>query len=223
MLTESQYNVLSSELASMTADMVPHWGHVQNDRYDSCVNMFAADSRAALEGMIAHLDDDHKNYLRRRWFLWKCSQCDEYLFCLAPNAEPNPNPRDKSYDVRIKGKVDFDLKGTVIPKVFMDSPDLFMDPLALIDYLYDHQSSGVRYGVQNRLFLAHFALDDAMELRLRTAWDIHAMAFRYLCVNLDFRYGLFDTHGVKAQLIYFLEIEPGRIDFIIGRAKKNLG
>ena len=67
--------------------------------------MFAIQSYTELEKQISRLSDEKKNYFRRRWYLWKCSECDEYLFYKNENVLKNPDRYDKVQDVRIDGNM----------------------------------------------------------------------------------------------------------------------
>lgn len=91
-MNASQFQKLSTDLRSLARIIPLHWGAVQNNRFDSNINMFEIDSFEQLEAAIRNLSPELQNYFRRRWYLWKCAQCDEYLFNLNPNVEPNPNP-----------------------------------------------------------------------------------------------------------------------------------
>lgn len=115
-MNNSEFDALSNDLRSLATRIPLHWGAIQNNRTDDRIDMFAIDSYSELERQISHLSEEKKNYLRRRWYLWKCSQCDEYLFYVNDNVIQNPNRYDKSYDVRINGNLDFDIKGSVIPQ-----------------------------------------------------------------------------------------------------------
>ena len=79
-MKQIEFDLLSNDLRALAVKIPLHWGTVQNNRIDDNINMFAINSYSELEKQIAHLNDYKKNYLRRRWFLWKCSECDEYLF-----------------------------------------------------------------------------------------------------------------------------------------------
>ena len=84
-MNDSQFQKLSNDLRSLARIIPLHWGAVQNNRFDSNINMFEIDSFEQLEAAIRDLTPELKNYFRRRWYLWKCAQCDEYLFNLSYN------------------------------------------------------------------------------------------------------------------------------------------
>ena len=157
-MTEQEFNTLSNNLRQLALTIPLNWGHIQNNRTDDKINMFQILSYEELEKSIARLNDDQKNYLRRRWFLWKCSACDEYLFYCNDNVEKNPDPRDKEYDVIINDRWKFDIKGTVIPKNMRDNADVVItNPERMIQFFYDGQE-----------FVAHSCgqIVDRMELKI---------------------------------------------------------
>ena len=171
-MTEAEFNVLSQDLRNLVVKIPLRWGAVQNDRVDDDINMFEMGTFDQLESAIARLPDAEKNYLRRRWYLWKCSICDEYLFYVNPNVEKNPNQKDKEWDVRIDNAFAFDIKGTVIPREMRnDIGHVLQDPAEMVDFYYDNQSTGRRFDIQNRLFIVHHSfVDNDRELYLRCAW-----------------------------------------------------
>ena len=104
-MTHLEYFQLSSDLQQLLKKIPLHWGAVQNDALDCKIKMFQIKTFSDLEVQIENLLEDHKNYFRRRWFLWKCAQCDEYIFCTNQNVIPNPNSRDQAYDIEFNGKI----------------------------------------------------------------------------------------------------------------------
>ena len=170
-MTAAEFTTLSSDLRILSSKIPLHWGRVQNNYVDDQINMFSINSYADLEKNISHLTEEQKNYLRRRWYLWKCSECDEYLFYINPNTEKNPNPYDKEFDVIINNKYKFDIKGTVIPKdLRRDVNDVINHPEGMIKFFYDKQSTGRRFDIQNRLFIVHHSfIDQRREFYLRCA------------------------------------------------------
>ena len=164
-MNSQEFLILSADLRRV-APMIPlNWGHVQNNAYDyelkRVCNIFAIMSLDELEGHIARFDEDHKSYYRRRWYLLRCADCDEYLFYVNGGVEHNPVRYDKQWDIRINGAYEFDVKGTVIPKSFRDNYlSVLEDPSGIIQFYYDKQSRGVRFDMQNRLFIVHHSLVD---------------------------------------------------------------
>ena len=107
---------LSKELQVLAKKTPLNWGKVQNNTTDNKINMFKCTTLNSLEYKIKDLSNQDKNYFIRRWFLWKCSQVDEYLFYKEENVKRNPNHKDQSWDIEFNNTMCFDVKGTVAPK-----------------------------------------------------------------------------------------------------------
>ena len=120
-MNEARFYKLSMDLRDLARKIPLHWGQVQNNKVDDKINMFDIYHYEELEKQIASLPITSQNYLRRRWYLWKCSECDEYLFYCNDNVEKNPNKYDKEYDVKINNRYHFDIKGTVVPREMRDN------------------------------------------------------------------------------------------------------
>lgn len=215
-MTNREFETLSKELEAV-ATRIPHsWGSVQNNRTDDKIDMFSLHTYAALEYAVRNLDVEERNYLKRRWYLWKCSQCDEYLFYRNENVEKNPNPFDKDWDIRIGKDLYLDIKGTVIPKGFWSNvADVLRNPAKIIEYYYEKQSKGRRYDIQNRLFIVHHSLvHPQRELYLRCAWEKKKEIYDFFCRNAE-KVGLYETRGVKAGVIFILETDIDVIKYKI--------
>ena len=70
-MTSREFDILSNDLRSLAVNIPLHWGAVQNDLTDDRIEMFAIDSYSELERQISRLPEEKKDYLRRRWYLWK--------------------------------------------------------------------------------------------------------------------------------------------------------
>lgn len=215
-MTTAEFTTLSSDLRILSSKIPLHWGRVQNNYVDDQINMFSINSYADLEKNISHLTEEQKNYLRRRWYLWKCSECDEYLFYINPNTEKNPNPYDKEFDVIINNKYKFDIKGTVIPKdLRRDVNDVINHPEGMIKFFYDKQSTGRRFDIQNRLFIVHHSfIDQRREFYLRCAWNAKKIIYKEFCDKID-NIKFMNIYNVKAGVIFILEKEQGHINYKI--------
>ena len=212
-MTVQEFEKLSNELR-LLADNIPlQWGRVQNNKTDDKIDMFQINSYDKLEQEIAYLDEDSKNYLRRRWYLWKCSECDEYLFYCNEGVEKNPNKFDKSYDVKIANEYFFDIKGTVVPKnMRCNVENVLKHPEEMIDFFYDSQSQGRRYDIQNRLFIVHHSFcQPERELYLRCAWRAKQEIYEMFCKEIH-NICFYKTHKVKAGVIFILERQMNLIE-----------
>ena len=205
-MIQNDFNILSADLRKLAINIPLRWGAVQNNRTDDNINMFKIHTYSDLEYQISRLSENEKNYLRRRWYLWKCSECDEYLFYKNQNVIHNPDPFDKKWDIRINNKYDFDIKGTVIPASMRDNFDsLIKDPTPMVEFFYDNQSKGRRYDIQNRLFIVHHSLvGEEREMSLRCEWEVKERAYRQFCENVE-HVSLIKYKGVSAGVIFIVE------------------
>ena len=105
-MNEYEYQNLSSHLKAIAGVIPIRWGRIQNDDTDSRIDMFEHDNFNSLNIALVGLQNDTKDYFKKRWFLWKCAQCDEYLFYRHSNVIPNPNHRDQNWDFEFFGRTD---------------------------------------------------------------------------------------------------------------------
>lgn len=217
-MTASVFDVLSDDLRTLASNIPLRWGVVQNNQYDHLIDMFSCPTFQSLENALAPYDETVKQYFRRRWYMWQCAQCDEYLFCENEGVVHNPNPRDQSWDIDIRGIKRFDIKGTVVPRDMRGNIEsMIANPLPMIQFYYDRQSRGVRYCNQNRLFVVHHSfVAQEREFYLRCAWGIKRMAYREFCGSLE-SVRLFRYSGCDAAVIFLLERERGKAEFVIPR------
>lgn len=215
-MNEQTFLQLSNDLRTLAGKIPLHWGKIQNDQTDDKIDMFNIDSYSELEMALNHLPEEQKNYFRRRWYLWKCSQCDEYLFYVNENVEKNPNQYDKAYDIRINGRLDFDIKGTVIPQAMRnDIEAVINNPRKMIDFYYDEQSTGRRYDIQNRLFVVHHSfVEPSREFYLRCVWQSKRKIYKSFCDNIE-NISFYHTHDVVAGVIFVLEREKKEVEHSI--------
>ena len=215
-MNRRDFDVLSADLRTLARNVPLRWGHVQNNRTDDNINMFSIGTYAELERKIANLSESDKNYLRRRWYLWKCAECDEFLFYKNDNVIKNPNHFDKEWDVCINDRYLFDIKGTVIPKDMRDDAEnVIANPGEMVKFFYDMQSKGRRYDIQNRLFIVHHSfVDQSREFYLRCAWQSKERIYKTFIDQID-RISFIDIYNVKAGVIFILEREQNRVDYKI--------
>lgn len=202
-------NNLLSDLQNLVRKIPINWGAIQNDNFDNKINMFQINSFIELELSIKHLSENEKIYFRRRWFLWKCSQCDEYLFCKNQNVRPNPNKKDQNYDIEfnLNSNLRFDIKGTIIPKKFRNNiTEVLENPILLVDFFYMNQSKGVRNNLQNRLFIIHHSYyQQERELYLRCHWALKEKIFSEYSEKIKLNNEFIRYNGVISDLIYIFE------------------
>ena len=210
-MTPNKFQQLSKDLQSLVKIIPLNWGAVQNDSTDCQINMFKIDTFSELEQQIASLTEASKSYFRRRWFLWKNAQCDEYLFCLNKNVIQNPNAKDQSYDLEFNAnsQLRFDLKGTIIPRGFRNKIEAVVkDPTEMIQFFYDNQSVGVRNKNQNRLFLVHHSFkNQEREMPLRCNWDFKKEVYEKYAEKITSNANFISYKEVKSDVIFLFENE----------------
>ena len=207
-MTQNEYIKLSNELQQLARIIPLQWGNIQNDGADKQINMFQIHSYEELESQIANLSDNSKNYFRRRWFLWKCAQCDEHIFCMNDNVSPNPNSRDQGYDIEFNNSsLRFDVKGTVIPREFRnDINAVLLDPTDMINFFYEKQSTGVRNNIQNRLFVIHHSYrNQEREMYLRCHWAFKLNIFKEYSEKISLNSNFINFQTAKADVIFIFE------------------
>lgn len=226
MITEVEFKKLSTDLRKLAVNIPLHWGAIQNNRMDGFMTesqFFSIRSYEELESTIASFPDNIKAYFRRRWYILECSKCDEYLFYKNKGVSPNPNPRDKSYDIAFDNGLKFDVKGTVIPRQMRNRDEieqLLEDPSSMIKFYYDKQSHGRRFDMQNRLFVVHHSfVDERREFYLRCAWGTKEKIYQKYCNNVDnIRFNNYE--GCIASVIFILERKKNELSYVISGLEK---
>lgn len=217
-MTDQEYTNLSQELQTLVKNIPLKWGWIQNDLVDGKIDMFSCSSLESLERAIQELSPEEKDYFRRRWFLWQCAQVDEYLFYQSENVERNPDHKDQSWDIRFNGSMEFDVKGTVVPKAFRSS--FSIDPQfeeKIIRFYYDQQSRGVRHNIQNRLFIVHHSFrKEERSMYLRCHWSLKKEAYQQFNQLLSSGQLILVNHNnVSAKCIFIIEGPKGEFHFKI--------
>lgn len=216
MLTPSQYSLLLSHIKAI-AEIVPYqWGRMQVKAYDRKLpKLYEYQTYDELNEAIANgirrgylTDTDDNNYYRHRWFVYKCSELDEYLFNTVTD-----------------NKIRLELKGQVFYNKYNDDIDYtFRVPLKFIDSLYKQQCFEYhrKKRLENRLFIAyHSFVSPAREPFLRTMFDEKENIFREYNGWLTSGHKLFDyLNHRKADLILLIEQADGTIQY--GIVSENL-
>lgn len=216
MIERSEFEKLSGDLRRLATSIPIHWGAVQCNSIDNQIDMFNIHSVEALERLLKGKSDYVKNYLKRRWYLWKCSICDEFLFCHSGKAKQNPNPYDKSWDIELGNnpQLRFDIKGTVIPRDLRNDADaIIANPTPMIEFFYERQSTGRRYDMQNRLFIVHHSfVDENRELYLRCAWRTKERLYDTYADKVISGKKLYEYKGCTADTIFIIEREKNKLE-----------
>ena len=218
-MDEQEFFKLSTQLRADCTSIPTEWPEMQNNiaDYKLNFNIFSVSKLSDLEKKITSFDETNKIYYRRRWFLAKCAECDEYLFYKNNDIIKNPQRKSKAWDVRIDKTYEvedqtflctyyFDVKGTDIPKKFIGGYDTAIStPHKLIPYYYNEQSKGVRFDMQNRLFIVHHSLISAQRTNaLRCAWKTKEEGIkRFLSSINDIVF--YSYRGCTAGLIFIID------------------
>jgi len=225
----TEFNTLSNHLSDVAQFIPLRWGRIQNDRTDGNINMFIYDTFQTLESAVGHLTSETKDYFKKRWFLWKCAQCDEFLFYRSTDIVSNPNHRDQDWDFEFFGNPNlrFDLKGTLVPRQIRENnPGLAIpnDPMEIIKFNYDEQSKGVRNHHQNRLFVVHVPRIWNRENFLRANFQAKSLAYDSYINQLrqNQNYNFFNYNGVKSDIIYLIENLDNSIRFEFASTRLNM-
>ncbi len=222
-MNDQEFRSLSAQLSEVAKNIPTRWGRIQNNRIDSKINMFVYNSYSELDHAISGLEESIQTYYRRRWFLWKCAQCDEYLFYQCDGIRKNPNFKDADWDIELFGNHEwrFDLKSTLIPREFRsteEEPKPIPKPSDLINFYYNQQSQGVRFGNQNRLFLVHNPIQESSENIFRVRFQDKKKAIDiYLdTIKTKQKYRFFQFKSALADALFLDETTSGDIIARIG-------
>jgi hypothetical protein len=218
MLLSEQFVALTQHLNSLCHVVPYQWGRTQIKEFDRKLpKLFEYQTYDELNvgidlnvvrGLIPD-DEDQKNYYRHRWYVYRCSLGDEYVFKSLPN-------------IAAAGRYNLELKGAVCLREGKDDPKyMFRVPLAMIDALYKQESIDFhsRRRLQNRLFLVHHSfINQARELMLRVAFDEKTTIFaEYAKLFSNPAHKLFDYYySRKADIIFFVEREDGTLEYGFG-------
>lgn len=220
-----EFRTLSLQLAGIAPSIPLQWGRVQNDISDAKINMFSHHTFEALEKALKDQDEAVKVYFKKRWFLWKCAQCDEYLFYKHPMIQKNSNSRNQDWDFQFFRNVAlrFDLKGTIIPKVLKNRVATDIEVEDIIAFYYNKQSRGVRDHIQNRLFVIHQPFKKENENVIRANFQAKAFIFKsYLeMLQQHSNYKFFTFKDKLVDLIFVQEQEDGTISFEFAALNKQ--
>lgn len=214
-MTSEDFLKLSADLQKLSIHIPLHWGKIQNDCFDKQLNIFNIHSFEELNLRTKSLDQDIRNYFQRRWFLWKCAQCDEHIFCLNPNVTPNPEKKDQAYDIEFNGNaaLRFDVKSTVIPRQYRGSIETVLkNPQKLVNFFYQAQSKGVRDCIQNRIFILHHSYrNQANEIQLRCKWNYKTDVFREYASKISTTSQFINYNKAKSDIIFIFENLDGSL------------
>ena len=214
-MTAQEFKVLSNQLAIVAPGIPLQWGNIQNDDTDSQIKMFACNTFDELEATLSGKSEDIKNYFKKRWFLWKCAQCDEYLFYKHNSVQRNPNGKNQDWDIQFFNNeaLRFDLKGTVVPKKMREQANI--DDKKIINFFYNKQSRGIRDNIQNRLFVIHMPFKLENENVLRANFQAKAIIYNNYIKELRRKQNpiFFNYEKKLVDIIYIKEHQDNTVDY----------
>ena len=79
-----EFNYTAHELWAHWKDVPLRWNSVQNDLMDNELDLFRIRTLPEFEQATAKMNEKLKTYWLRRWFIWRHSVCDEFLFSMIP-------------------------------------------------------------------------------------------------------------------------------------------
>lgn len=151
---------IEKELKKVT--QMPAWGRKQTDDWDrdsSFIYRCRTHEELLKELQKNKGSDDFKNYVIHRWYNAMSAFGVEMIFTSHPNVHAQMNRFDKLIDFSIEG-VTFDHKTTVFPKGFGKNIEYAkQNPIELIHWLYQMQSTQGRFHLENRLFVVLYSSD----------------------------------------------------------------
>ena len=216
-LSFEEFKILSESLRKLAKEIPLHWGGVQNNRTDDKINMFQISTYEELIDALRGKSEYVQQNQKRRWYLWQCARCDEYLFYHKGKSIHNPNRYDKSWDVRFVGgeNIAFDVKGTVVPREMRGNIEELLDnPLPMIKFFYDKQSTGRRYDMQNRLFIVHHSfVDEPREFYLRCAWGTKEKVYDEYADAIINGKKTYNYKNCISDVIFLIEREKNKIEY----------
>lgn len=213
MLNSEEFIVLSQHL-NIISHIVPYksggMAAIELDRklpklfeYKTYDELSEAIERNILRGFIPNTDHA-RNHFKHRWFVYKCSEVDEYLFTTI-----------------VSGRFGLELKGAVILKEYGTIARALDIPLALIDWSYKQQSRDFHYRgrLKNRLFFVPYSyMTPAREPVLRVNFDAKEFVFKeYAKLLANPEHKIFEyMNGRKADIIFLIENLDGSLSYGIG-------
>lgn len=75
-MNQQEFDALSKDLKALAKSIPLRWGSIQNDRHDHLPYIFSLHTYTDMEAVIYKFGEDIQPYFKRRWYLWKCAQCD---------------------------------------------------------------------------------------------------------------------------------------------------
>ena len=220
-MNRETFNIVSNELASF-APNVPMWGRRQNFEDNSVISLGQLKrifTLSHLERVLTEkgLDEDSKNYHRRRWFHTWCAWCDEYLFYSLRNVRKNPDEYSADWDIEFDNGEQYDIKSTKVLARIEKNKDfgwILTNHDEIIESL-EQNASNSRKTNQDRLYVLTYSKkshEQSQHDLLAVDWELKRKAFKYVADNID-TIDVFYHNGVNVILLYLIENADGSTKF----------
>ena len=220
-MNKETFNIVSKELETFSHN-VPMWGRRQNFEDNAVISLGQLKrifTLSHLERVMAekNLDEDSKNYHRRRWFHTWCAWCDEYLFYSLPNVRKNPDEHSADWDIEFDNGEQYDIKSTKVLARIEKNKDLgwiLANHEEIIDTLANNASDS-RKTDQDRLYVLTYnkkSHNQSDHDKLAVNWELKRNAFKYVADNIDY-VNVFYHDGVNVILLYLIENADGSTKF----------
>lgn len=220
-MNKRTFEVISEELTKF-APNVPMWGRRQNFEDNSIITLGQLKriyTLSDLERVMATkgLDEDSKNYHRRRWFHTWCAWIDEYLFYSLPNVTKNNDEYSPDWDIEFDNGEQYDIKSTkVLARIEKNkSLDWILKNHTDIIESLESNASTSRKTDQDRLYVltySHKGHTQTDHDRVSVNWELKKNAFKYVADHID-DIDVFYHNGVNVVILYLIENADGSTRF----------
>lgn len=216
-MNRATFDIVSNELTKF-APNVPMWGRRQNFEDNNTITLGQLKhiyTLSDLEHVMSskHLDDESKNYHRRRWFHTWCAWCDEYLFYSLPNVKKNPDQYSPDWDIEFDNGEQYDIKSTkVLARIEKNQPfEWILQNHTTIMETLESNASTSRKTDQDRLYVltySHKGHSQTNHDMVAVDWELKRTAFKYVADNID-NIDVFYHNGVNVIILYLIENADG--------------
>lgn len=225
-LTSEKLPIIIKHIIEVFSEIPGFWGFVQTNALDAvgerikfreCETLSELNKRLETKHGIwnRYYTEEEKQYTRKRWYKNIISICDEFLFYSKPNVISNIDKYDKVRDLEFYERIWFDLKSTKIPKG-QKLEDCLKNPESLFEWYYKHQSTGKRYSLNNRLFIAQHSkkTNNDCSITLLTCYMYKSEVFDEYIKKLEdpnYEFIKIEVDGtvVYGDIIFIVEEEDG--------------
>lgn len=221
MITEKEYNQLRVHLPKIQDKIPFNWGRIQSkdlDRrlskmlnYNTYAELNEVIQKNVARGFLSN-NNAENNYYRYRWFIYKCSEVDEYIFNNIMN-NIYQAPLISTYNLIVKGFV-------ILPEITEKMELFYKNPLSLVDYLYKEQKKNFFRSrrLENRLFVAYHCKDISKEPAIRCDFELKESVFEdFIQMTIEKSHKLYTyLNERKSDVILIQQNDTGTISYGFG-------